>query len=597
MVHPVTKEAAESAAKNVYFDGTRNVIVITLAAGEKLGCILKEDGLIKEVHSDSAFQNLLAAEDQVLSVNNVILAGRDSKQIGAVMATMASHQKIFTVTKNKSRNNSAPAPVMTTPPNAKKASSQHANSANKTGFDSQKTNTIYVTPSASRENQVQGQAFAIAANTNRYTANRKVTQPTGTRKKTGSAATSNRKRSASKTDNAARKRAKPEKAKESQRRAPVRKARMTAEEKRQKALEERRKELEAAYEKGYEKAKEEQQAQAKIDEANKYIPTALQNLDIITVEPKSQHNIERPGTRLCIKKALISVYDFHESIETLKSILPQVEASTMAYEDIKQLIEKQKCQMNAILTLGKESDEPKLLENEKNLLRMVEYKINHGSLDGVKSQKDSNPLSNYSKNLVNNYSKYRKEGIFGKNLEELRGQKQKNLRTNTQYYRRAVFEEDRVLLEGLGFKFPVEQQHVTHTFAEMLEKLKKYKEVNGNTKVPQLYKTEDGVALGSWVARNRKEYERMKCGQKGHSMTPERVEQLESLGFVWKLRFGRPKRNDAKFRNRRLGIGYDDEKGKTEEAETEEKMIEEAQVEEAETEENEIDNTDVIYIH
>lgn len=600
MAHPVTKEAAKSAAKNVYFDGIRNVIVITLAVGEKLGCILKNDGLIKQVHSDSAFQNLLAAEDQVLSVNNVILAGRDSKQISEVIATMASHPKVFTVTKNKARINSAPAPAMTTPANAKKASSQQVNSVNQTGFDSPKTNTSYVTPSG-WANQVQGQAFAIAASTNHYTANRRVTPPTATRKKTGSAATSNRKRSASKTDNVARKRAKPEKAKESQRRAPVRKARMTAEEKRQKALEERQKELDAAYEKGYEKAREEQQAQAKIDEANKYLPIALQNLHIVTVEAKNQRHIERPGTRLYIKQALISVYDLHESIEKLKSILPQVEASTMSYEGIKQLIEKQKCQMNAILTLGKESDEPKLLENEKNLLQMAEYKIKHGSLDGVKSKKHSN-LHKYSNYLADNYSKYRKEGILGKNLEELRAQKHKNLRSDLQYYRRATFEEDRVLLEGLGYKFPVEQRFVTHTFAEMLEKLKIYKEVNGNTKVPQLYKTEDGAALGAWVASNRKQYELMKCGQKGHSLTPERIEQLESLGFIWKLRFGRPKKNDAKFRNRRLGIGYDDEKGKTEEAETqvaeaEEKKIEEAQVEKAETEENEIDNADVIYIH
>jgi hypothetical protein len=70
-----------------------------------------------------------------------------------------------------------------------------------------------------------------------------------------------------------------------------------------------------------------------------------------------------------------------------------------------------------------------------------------------------------------------------------------------------------------------------------------------------LYKDKDGFTLGNWVSSQRKEYEHWSCGEKT-PMNPDRIEKLNTLGFVWKLRYGRPKRSDPKFRNKHLGVGY-----------------------------------------
>lgn len=58
---------------------------------------------------------------------------------------------------------------------------------------------------------------------------------------------------------------------------------------------------------------------------------------------------------------------------------------------------------------------------------------------------------------------------------------------------------------------------------------------------------------------NRKGYEAFHQNRKprnGYKLSQERIDKLDSIGFVWKLRHGRPKKGDAKFRNKALGIGY-----------------------------------------
>lgn len=37
------------------------------------------------------------------------------------------------------------------------------------------------------------------------------------------------------------------------------------------------------------------------------------------------------------------------------------------------------------------------------------------------------------------------------------------------------------------------------------------------------------------------------------SLNPERIAAMDELGFVWKIRHGRPKKGDARFRLRRKG--------------------------------------------
>ena len=60
--------------------------------------------------------------------------------------------------------------------------------------------------------------------------------------------------------------------------------------------------------------------------------------------------------------------------------------------------------------------------------------------------------------------------------------------------------------------------------------LVEYKNLFGNCRVPQRYST--NAKLGQWVSNQRVQY---KLSQEGKScvMTEERIQQLESVGFVW----------------------------------------------------------------
>ena len=59
-----------------------------------------------------------------------------------------------------------------------------------------------------------------------------------------------------------------------------------------------------------------------------------------------------------------------------------------------------------------------------------------------------------------------------------------------------------------------------------------FKEENGHCRVPQIYKTEEGGALGVWVKDQRTYYRRFQQGTRS-PMTQERIDQLNAIGFDW----------------------------------------------------------------
>jgi len=65
----------------------------------------------------------------------------------------------------------------------------------------------------------------------------------------------------------------------------------------------------------------------------------------------------------------------------------------------------------------------------------------------------------------------------------------------------------------------------------MLEELIQFKRVNGHCNVPHTSKTLP--ALGRWVKRQRYQYKLMQEGKRESTMTPERAQVLEQVGFVW----------------------------------------------------------------
>eukprot|EP00592_Proboscia_alata_P003211 CAMPEP_0194376302 /NCGR_PEP_ID=MMETSP0174-20130528/24719_1 /TAXON_ID=216777 /ORGANISM="Proboscia alata, Strain PI-D3" /LENGTH=618 /DNA_ID=CAMNT_0039156891 /DNA_START=176 /DNA_END=2032 /DNA_ORIENTATION=- len=74
-----------------------------------------------------------------------------------------------------------------------------------------------------------------------------------------------------------------------------------------------------------------------------------------------------------------------------------------------------------------------------------------------------------------------------------------------------------------------------HTWNLKYEELKKYKAEHGDCLAPTKYKK--NPALGRWVSTQRADYKLFQTGDSSTSMTKERVDLLEQLGFVWRLQF------------------------------------------------------------
>lgn len=81
-------------------------------------------------------------------------------------------------------------------------------------------------------------------------------------------------------------------------------------------------------------------------------------------------------------------------------------------------------------------------------------------------------------------------------------------------------------LESLGVDWnPLESK-----YNKGLEELIKYKKENGHCRVPLKYVTKDGYQLGNWVSSRRQDYNR-----KSKALTQEKINELEKVGFEWKL--------------------------------------------------------------
>lgn len=93
--------------------------------------------------------------------------------------------------------------------------------------------------------------------------------------------------------------------------------------------------------------------------------------------------------------------------------------------------------------------------------------------------------------------------------------------TQRALYGRKKLDPGRVrLLEELGFDW---DPHATQ-WSEMYQALSKYREAHGNCNVPQKYPANQQLAM--WVGVQRLKY------KKG-GMPPERLRNLESIGFIW----------------------------------------------------------------
>lgn len=89
--------------------------------------------------------------------------------------------------------------------------------------------------------------------------------------------------------------------------------------------------------------------------------------------------------------------------------------------------------------------------------------------------------------------------------------------------------EEKTKLDSLGFVWKVHES----SFEEVIKLLQVYKKQNGDCLVPQKYTTEEGIKLGSIVSHIRKGERKISADEKA---------RLDSLGFVWKAKKGKPKK-------------------------------------------------------
>ena len=92
----------------------------------------------------------------------------------------------------------------------------------------------------------------------------------------------------------------------------------------------------------------------------------------------------------------------------------------------------------------------------------------------------------------------------------------------------AMSKENQAQMRGIGFVFDL--YHAA--FARGLEKLKTYKEMHGDCRVPRSHFDQD---LVSFVKQQRTQYKRFMNGGSS-SLTEERKQILDELGFVWQVR-------------------------------------------------------------
>ena len=90
-------------------------------------------------------------------------------------------------------------------------------------------------------------------------------------------------------------------------------------------------------------------------------------------------------------------------------------------------------------------------------------------------------------------------------------------------------DERKAKLDALNFEFSIRERV---GWDQRFDELVQYKDAQGNCEVPQSYAP--NKALGKWVAKQREQYRNREEG-KHSSLTDERLNKLQNVGFKWML--------------------------------------------------------------
>eukprot|EP00978_Attheya_sp_CCMP212_P034391 scaffold143858_cov51-Attheya_sp.AAC.2 len=244
-------------------------------------------------------------------------------------------------------------------------------------------------------------------------------------------------------------------------------------------------------------------------------PVALRDL-----KPLSTHSV---ANRSDVRNELMRAFELHQGANTFEKMMQDegVSNNPEASAKLKILIDKMRTESKIIL----DTSDSTLTIFEGNLKGLILFHQEHGHCSPIeKEDKGLYRFVSYQRGRYKRRDESRIGGCLG---------------------------EDIVLLNRLGFEWLGVKAH-GRSWEENVELLMAFKAEKGHTRVPQLYEM-DGVKLGYWVSLQRKEYEKRSEGKVCSYITEERIDTLESIGFQWKLRFGRPKKDDPQYRNRRYG--------------------------------------------
>lgn len=234
--------------------------------------------------------------------------------------------------------------------------------------------------------------------------------------------------------------------------------------------------------------------------------------------------------RAFVKETILRAYEFQRAVNTLKELInderiindPVLSSMFQAEIDQKEPI------TTAILSLPTNL----LSYFEINLIKLVKYQLEHKA-------KEIEYIPVPDKEFCKWLSAQRlRINAFRENRKSKKGSSLQ------------VIQQDISLLERLNVKWRVIPTH--KVYEDYLIELKEFKEKYGHIKVKQ---KQDGTNLGEWIKKLRKEYDMLLLGEKVPTLTPERMTELDEMGMIWKIRHGRPKKGDPRFRLRRRSDG------------------------------------------
>lgn len=242
-------------------------------------------------------------------------------------------------------------------------------------------------------------------------------------------------------------------------------------------------------------------------------------------------------SRPYVKETLARAYELHISSRMMKEMLEKDEnakKNACLVEHFEETIRNMQKESQAIL------DIPEDLFHawELHFLHLIKYTINTGETSVKKCKGDDklNKWMQVQRQKRNRLENGNKEGLGKRGVQAL--------------------QEEIAVLNRIGFAWKGRE---TKSFDDYFLELQAYKEMHGNVKVPKLLPDSN---LGEWVSRMRREYDDFSKGMKVAALNPERIAALNELGMIWKIRHGRPRKGDARFRLRRKSASGSDISGK-----------------------------------